>query len=444
MPQAFKIGNNLKQRVPLRQKIVLILFGIFLAQVILEIGLRLAGLGLYFLQEYRNVQTIKQKGVYRIMCLGESTTFCGGPDYCYCCDTEYSYPYQLNEILNQKGLGVKFNVINKGLPSIDTSYILAHLEENLKLYKPNMVITMMGINDGGDYIFFQKEHTSKAILLFRSLRTYKLAKLLLLHLTTRVKDKEPYHLQKDPQFQKQVGLSLQISQVTKIYAKYLSFDLREKAFRKRIDMNPNNDSAYFYLGWFYQGENRLSEAATLFKKTAEINPRNICAYAMLGWYYEHQGEYSKAENTFKKGIEINPESDILYAALGILYRKIGKYKLAEVFRRKSNGLRLKRYNSMTLNNYLNIKKILDNKGAKLICAQYPMRSVEPLKKIFKDDKGVIFVDNESTFNNVIEQEDYRDYFVDMFAGDFGHCTPKGNQLLAENIANVILKEVFGR
>jgi len=30
----------------------------------------------------------------------------------------------------------------------------------------------------------------------------------------------------------------------------------------------------------------------------------------------------------------------------------------------------------------------------------------------------------------------------MFGGDFGHCTPKGNRLLATNIADVILKEVF--
>jgi len=39
---------------------------------------------------------------------------------------------------------------------------------------------------------------------------------------------------------------------------------------------------------------------------------------------------------------------------------------------------------------------------------------------------------------------YNDYFTDMFAGDFGHCTRKGNRLLAENIANVILKEYFHR
>jgi hypothetical protein len=32
----------------------------------------------------------------------------------------------------------------------------------------------------------------------------------------------------------------------------------------------------------------------------------------------------------------------------------------------------------------------------------------------------------------------------MFGGDFGHCTPKGNMLLAQNIADVILGEVFNK
>ena len=32
--------------------------------------------------------------------------------------------------------------------------------------------------------------------------------------------------------------------------------------------------------------------------------------------------------------------------------------------------------------------------------------------------------------------------MDMFGGDFGHCTVKGNRLLAENVARVILKEIF--
>lgn len=43
----------------------------------------------------------------------------------------------------------------------------------------------------------------------------------------------------------------------------------------------------------------------------------------------------------------------------------------------------------------------------------------------------------------IKQESFSEYFTDFFAGDFGHCTDNGNRLLAENIAEVILKEEFG-
>ncbi len=74
--------------------------------------------------------------------------------------------------------------------------------------------------------------------------------------------------------------------------------------------------------------------------------------------------------------------------------------------------------------------------------QYPVRNVEPLKQIFAQDEGVIFVDNESVFKEALKKVSYKEYFKDMFAGDFGHCTDKGNRLLAENIANTIFKRVF--
>jgi hypothetical protein len=72
-----------------------------------------------------------------------------------------------------------------------------------------------------------------------------------------------------------------------------------------------------------------------------------------------------------------------------------------------------------------------------------MRNVEPLKRIFGRDKSVIFVDNERVFEEALKKGRYKEYFVDMFGGDFGHCTYKGNELLAQNIAGVILGEVFG-
>jgi len=52
------------------------------------------------------------------------------------------------------------------------------------------------------------------------------------------------------------------------------------------------------------------------------------------------------------------------------------------------------------------------------------------------------VDNERIFKETVSNDGYEAYFKDAFAGDFGHCTEKGNRLLAENIANTIIKEVF--
>jgi len=121
---------------------------------------------------------------------------------------------------------------------------------------------------------------------------------------------------------------------------------------------------------------------------------------------------------------------------------MGKFESAEEYYKKSDGLRLGRYNPMTRSNYPKLREILDKRGIPLICVQYPIRSIEPLKQIFAGQEGtVIFVDNERIFKDALRQDGYREYFEDMFAGDFGHCTARGNRLLAENIANVILKEV---
>ena len=56
----------------------------------------------------------------------------------------------------------------------------------------------------------------------------------------------------------------------------------------------------------------------------------------------------------------------------------------------------------------------------------------------------MFVDNEKVFKEAIRKSSYREYFSDLFAGDFGHCTPKGYGLLAKNIASVVLNRVFGK
>jgi hypothetical protein len=128
--------------------------------------------------------------------------------------------------------------------------------------------------------------------------------------------------------------------------------------------------------------------------------------------------------------------------LTLLYAEKGEYEFMQGYAREASRLRLAYYNPKIRHNYQKTKEILDKKGIRLVCVQYPMRNIEALKQLFAGQEEIIFVDNEQVFKEALKEVSYKEYFTDIIGGDFGHCTPKGNRLLAENIANVILKEAF--
>ena len=366
------------------QKIALVIFGVFLSLILLEAGLRLGGFVILSLQELKNRASLMQRGEYRILCLGESTT-------------QGQYPPLLEETLNQRNIGIKFSVIDKGISAIKTWVIVFRLQSYIDTYHPNMVITMMGINDWGPHMPYEAVSGSKAINFLKSFRTYKLSRLLWLHIVTKLKDSKL-----------------------------------------------SNHTAPIKLPQAVTEKNNALESAKL-KKAIELNPRNDRAYVELGRLYHNQGKLSEAEELFKKAIEANSKNDRLYGALEVLYREKGNMELAREYGKKARDLRLNYYAPDTTSNYYKLKEILYKKGITYVCVQYPMRNLEPLKKILQgNDKGIIFVDNEKIFRDAVAKDNYQNYFKDMFGGDFGHCTEKGNRLLARNIANVILKEVFGK
>ncbi|OGW76064.1 MAG: hypothetical protein A2Z72_01695 [Omnitrophica bacterium RBG_13_46_9] len=451
------------KKMPLYQKIALILFGLFLSLVLLEIGIRMGGFAYLSLQKHRNRTTIGDQGTYRIMCLGESTTVAGGRN---------SYPSQLEEILNRRDTEIKFRVINKGIPATDTEYIVSSLSLWLSEYRPNMVIAMMGINDERyRYFFSYKDNPAGKFLLFlNSLRTYKLVRFLYFRIANKRKalfkepieaDSERYNtydcidplcwrLGRYSEAEKILKKDIEINpKNTKTYQKlgwlYAilgRYDQAEEVLEKAIEANPGMPDAYIELGSLYRKFEKYDQAEEMFKKAIELDPKRDDAYIKLGWIYKRLGKYDRAEETLKKAMNINPESSRVYGALAVLYTDLDEHSLAEEYYRKAEEVR-KTYNVLkTYNNYRLLQKQLAAKGIKLVCVQYPMRNIEPLKKIFKGEEDIIFVDNEKLFKEAVEKEGYNEYFTDMFGGDFGHCTPKGNRLLAENIANTILKERF--
>ncbi|MFH0984249.1 MAG: tetratricopeptide repeat protein [Candidatus Omnitrophota bacterium] len=237
-----------------------------------------------------------------------------------------------------------------------------------------------------------------------------------------------------------------------LYVALAGFQKRKKDFviieallRKAMALNPRNDRAYVELGNLYLFvRNDFPRAERLFIEAMKAAPKTAYIPIVLGGHYRLRGDFTRAEALFKRAIEIDPQNERALEAITSLYEMIGKPELASEYARKIHASSLDYGAPVTIYNYRRLKTILDRRGVKLVCAQYPMRSLEAFKKIFEKDKGVIFVDNDNVFRKAVERDGYAAYFRDMFAGDFGHCTAKGNELLARNIADVILKEVFNK
>ncbi len=485
----------MKPKKPLKQKTILVIFELFIYLVLLEVGLRIGGGIFLSLQEYRNRVSIKQKGEYRIMCLGESITATGGKN---------SYPAQLEEILNERNIGLNFSVINKGIPGASTSYILNVLEERLNRYKPDMVITMMGVSDDGAVLVdgYRTSLRIKTMLFLEDFRVYKLVKIIWSHIADKMKEigiykpKEKiqnyinnlvsppyYYTEREETLKKALELNPRSDSVYVrlgwVYRDQGKFTQAEELFKKALELNPRSDSACLGLGvvyrdqgkftqaeelfkkalelnpnsviaclgleWAYINQGKFTQAEELFKKALELNPNSVIACLGLEWAYINQGKFTQAEELFKKGIETNPDKATLYGGLAVVYNEMGKYESAQECYEKANKLRLvEYYNSITWHNYRKLKEILDKRDIRLVCVQYPMCSIEPLKKIFEGEGGVTFVDNERVFKEALKKASYKEYFIDIIGGDFGHLTPKGNRLLAENIANIILKRYFNK
>ncbi|MFH1383420.1 MAG: hypothetical protein ABIH47_00455 [Candidatus Omnitrophota bacterium] len=405
--------------------------------IILEIGLRMAGWIIVTRQEHRNKISLKQGDSYVIMCLGESTTANLGPG---------NYPEQLEEILNQYATGTTFKILNKGVAGITTDRILARLEYGLEKYKPNMVITMMGVNDeqsSDHYDLNRSNIISQTKLALLRFKVYKLGRLLWLHFLKKCEfniDTTQKNKQND------------IRAVdTKTYYELLKLYEDEEMIANKIDIleqmikiDPFNVHAYKLLSniYLWGRYKNMGEVERINKIILELYPQDKGAYLQLAYSYESRLKTQAAKDILADGISKIPLYKQGYGALAHIYTDNKEYDNASKYFNKANSIEKKYRNENLYYNYNRLKHIVLEKGIALVCVQYPVRSVESLKRMLGYDERVIFVDNEKIFKKALQENSYDAIFVDMWAGDFGHCTRKGYRMLAQNVADVILKEAF--
>jgi len=459
-------------KLTLRKKIGRIILSIFLSLLVFESLLHITGFVLSVNQRYKNQISSNEEHSYRILALGESNTadlFNG----------QSSWPAELEHILNNRSSVIKFKVFNGGIPAIDSTYILNNLEENLRKYNPDMVIAMMGFRD----IRIKEETTkkNKLILFFMKFKVVKLFDLIYSHWGDRLSNikrniyKKMFKKSSDASLRKGISYydlfhhtrsrgntkemfkkSIELSpedyivyvQLGAFYHAQHKLESAEKMLKKAVELDSENDIAYVGLGMVYKEQKKFKNAEEMFKKAIELNPDNDRVYLELGWSYHSQGKVKKAEDTFKQGIKLNPyneEADSgveeLYLGLGFLYDIQGKsVEAKDVYNKLS---KIEGSNPVLSENYQRMYRILNEKGIKFAVMQYPSKKIDEFKSMFDESqqKNILFISNEENFKNAINNAGIADYFVDMFGGSFGHCTLRGNRLIAENVADVIIENL---
>ena len=90
----------------------------------------------------------------------------------------------------------------------------------------------------------------------------------------------------------------------------------------------------------------------------------------------------------------------------------------------------------TINNLDSMIKLSAEQGISFIFVQYALRKTDILKNVFRN--GVFYISNYLVFKDLEKRYAYDELFTDRFATDFGHATPFGNRVIANNVAKQLL------
>ena len=331
-------------------KISLLLFGLVFAVVLFELSLRLSVYLQALNQETDNRLNLVKKGRYVILCIGESTTLLGGKD---------SYPSQLQIVLNERIPGNRFTVINKGRLGTTSSALVHDLERNLLTYKPDAVVTMMGINDPPGGPSSVRSGREGIDIFIPDLYIYKLAvstkeslfrRLGSLSLSTRQVSIEEKGLGEEPTAEaestdnstdneKIMALELLSQQNT---AEHIQELIREENYSAALPLcerslakNTERQEILRHLVLCYRKLGRESEAINLLHSRLEKNERQPWVWHELGVIFREQGNYDEAERHQRKSLEIQPKNCGCYNELGLIFRHRGMDDIAEQYFKRS-------------------------------------------------------------------------------------------------------------
>lgn len=397
----------------------------------MEIFLRVAGFA-YRSYRINNKFSVSEKGNdIKILCLGDSYTFGVGAA------KGFSYPEQLEKMLNEGSANSKFIVINGGIPGYNSSQLSNHFEEFVQRYNPDFVVVMIGVNNStlpleSNYILFKnrgfKTQLYKIDYFLSKLRSYKMMKFFIGKLQKVTQSKEN-KIKSDILIPERVD-NEEFARLIDLGNRYLGsgeVQLARNSFQEAIELRPDDERGYIGLAsaLIAYPPNQYELAIEKLDKALKINPNNLEALDLLWMAYYRLGRNEKAQEVIEKYVSLHPQDEMNLSYF--LNKGLPDINDEEVFYKV---LRFDLENIVKLAKKLNLKIILQG---------YPSFKFKVVNKITEevaDRFNVLFVNNESVFKRLVSRSEYGWEDPTYFAED-GHCNANGYRIVAENLCKVI-------
>ncbi|HEY8280472.1 MAG TPA: GDSL-type esterase/lipase family protein [Bdellovibrionota bacterium] len=394
------------KRPSLLQKLLFPFVAIALLLVSLELNLRLLGWGALFLQDLRN----RNPGgdAIRILALGESTT-----GDLMSKKAGETWPRQLEHRLNQSG--IRAVVYNLGRPGTRSSLILSRLPADLERYRPQIVISMMGINDS-DMRIVPADPTW-----LDNLRLVKAFRWAMQLRYDHEQTKAPLRMNPGA------------------FLGYKHKDVPQTIEKLRLSLTTDfRLQAAYELAYLLSTEHREDECLEIAQKVIRTG-LVPCDHDRIFT------SFSQCRSVMTGYDLLLPSSDAFFYAFSYCAEDSKKKEpwpeaLRQLYGRNLN-VEFVNGEVVTKKNYQALHRLLRSHRVTHIAMQYPTQNVEPLKQYFKsspeekevdpDFREIIFVANINNFREALKTHPREEVFTDSFGGTFGHSTSLGNSLIAE-------------
>ncbi|MBI5240448.1 MAG: hypothetical protein HY926_08235 [Elusimicrobia bacterium] len=471
-----RIGGSL-----LLRRLAALALGCAFSLLCLELSVRGAAWASRSRQDRANRAALVRSGVVRILCIGESTTAGLG------LAPEDSYPFQLGEILNARGRPV--SVVNAGRSGADSTFLLWELEDNLERYRPDIVVAMMGINDRRDMAPADSLSAGgTAWPRLRSLRLIPLLREALARERGEASAPDGRYLAIDlwdPGLYLRAKEARWYTDISSARAEGRHADM-ESAARQALAAHPGIFAVRLFLAEALREEGRAREAEGVLRADPAVegpgaavalrpgepsDGEALLAGVSLGLVSDPRADRALiAQEYVRKQLE-----QLRLARFQLLqsYLRRGALQAAGALRAKMRSLYPRDFSGPprpflpaaqnfpaapggirpedlpalfpgTARNFSRLKQVLDRRGVRLVCVQYPRRDVRLMKALLADRRGVVFVDNAALFDAPLRTGRYGEWFIDSCYEDFGHGSRKGNRLLAQSVADALAREVLPR